>query len=87
MEMQGFAKDNRIIGEETNNRPREDDEQQADRAEKVGIKAHRDSDRLLGPLRMFRPEVLTDERGAGVGQTPSWHEGEDNDANGNGVAC
>src|SRR5260370_785624 len=78
--------DERIAGEEMDDRFGEDHEEETDDTEKdhvVKAGAPNGSFRTLG---LLSAKVLADECGSGVAETPARHEDEDKNADGNGVA-
>src|SRR5713226_8758217 len=82
----GQRNDERIAGEETNNRFGEDHEEQADDAEKDHVVKTGAPDGSFRTLGLLGAEVLANEGGGGVAETPARHEDEDKNADGDGVA-
>src|SRR6266849_486855 len=82
----GQRNDERIAGEETNNRFGEDHEEQADDAEKDHVVKTGAPDGSFRALGLLGAEVLANEGGGGVAETPARHEYEDKNADGDGVA-
>src|SRR6266853_943580 len=82
----GQRNDERIAGEETNNRFGEDHEEQADDAEKDHVVKASAPDGSFRTLGLLGAEVLANEGGGGVAETPARHEDEDKNADGDGVA-
>src|SRR5258708_176250 len=78
--------DERIAGEETNDRFGEDDEEEANDAEKDHVVKAGAPDGSFGALGLLGAQVLADEGGGGVAETPARHEDEDENADGDGVA-
>src|SRR6266571_8875443 len=78
--------DERIAGEETDDRFGEDDEEHADGAEKNHVVKAGAPDGSFRALGLLGAEVLADEGGGGVAEAPTRHQHEDQDADGDGVA-
>src|SRR5260370_2088109 len=78
--------DGRIAGEETNDRFGEDDEEEANDAEKDHVVKAGAPDGSFGGLGLLGAEVLADEGGGGVAEAPARHEDEDENADGDGIA-
>src|SRR6266851_5698073 len=78
--------DERIAGEETNDRFGEDHEEQADDAEKDHVVKTGAPDGGFRTLGLLGAKVLANEGGGGVAETPARHEYEDKNADGDGVA-
>src|SRR6266705_4128848 len=78
--------DERIAGEETDDRFGEDDEAHADGAEKNHVVKAGAPDGSFRALGLLGAEVLADEGGGGVAEAPTRHQHEDKYANGDGIA-
>src|SRR6267378_3042613 len=82
----GQGDDQRIAGEETNDRLGENDEKETDAAQKDHVVKAGAPDGSFGALGLLGAEILADESGGGVAEAPAGHEDEDEDADGDGVA-
>src|SRR5713226_4014725 len=82
----GQRNDERIAGEETDDRFGEDDEEEADDTEKEHVVKAGAPDGSFGALGLFGAEVLADEGGGGVAEPPTRQNDENDNANGDGVA-
>src|SRR5258708_28700797 len=82
----GQRDDGGIAGEEANDWLGEDHKEQADDAKKNHVVKSGTPDGSFRALGLFGAEVLADERGGGVAETPTRHEDEDENTNGDGVA-
>src|SRR6266704_358768 len=78
--------DERIAGEETDDRFGEDDEEHADDAEENHVVKAGAPDGSFRALGLLGTEVLADEGGGGVAEAPTRHQHEDKYANGDGIA-
>src|SRR5713101_350188 len=78
--------DERIAGEEMDNRFSEDHEEETDDTEKDHVVKASAPDGSFGALWLLRAKVLADEGGGGVAEAPTRHEDEDKNADGDGVA-
>src|SRR5258708_2717712 len=78
--------DERIAGEETDDRFREYDEEETDDTEKNHVVKAGSPHGSLRALGLLGAEVLADEGGSGVAEAPTRHEDEDDNADGDGVA-
>src|SRR6266851_34238 len=77
--------DERIAGEEMDNRFSEDHEEETDDTEKDHVVKASAPDGSFGALGLLGAKVLADE-GGGVAEAPTRHEDEDKNADGDGVA-
>src|SRR5260370_1258121 len=78
--------DERIAGEEMDNRFSEDHEEETDDTEKDHVVKASAPDGSFGALGLLGAKVLADEGGGGVAEAPTRHEDEDKNADGDGVA-
>src|SRR5690242_8666325 len=76
----------RIVCEETNDGRGKDQKEDADAAKKKHVVEAGAPDRNLRTLRLLRTQVLTNQSGGGVAQTPARQKYENKNADGNGVA-
>src|SRR5882762_9052186 len=70
----GQRNDERIAGEETNDRFGEDDEEEADDAEKDHVVKAGAPDGSFRAFGLLSAEVLADESGGGVAEAPTRHQ-------------
>src|SRR5713226_7378633 len=82
----GQRDDERIAGEEPDDRFGENDEEDADGAEKDHVVKAGAPDGSFRALGLLGAKVLADQRGGGVAEAPARHQHEDEYANGDGVA-
>jgi hypothetical protein len=82
----GQRDDGGILREKANDRLGEDDEEEADEAEKDHVVQAGAPDGSFGALGLLGAEILADECGGGVAEAPTGHESKDEDADGDGVA-
>ena len=82
----GQRDDLRVLGEEAHDGLGEDDEEDADAAEEKHVVEAGAPDRFFGAFGLFGAEVLADEGGGGVAESPGRQKDEDDDADGDGVA-
>jgi len=82
----GERDDGWIVGEETDDRFGESDEEDADDAEKNHVVEAGAPDGFFRALGLLGAEILADERGGGVAQAPRWQNDKDKYADGDGVA-
>ena len=64
----------------------EDDEEDADAAEEEHVVEAGAPDGFFGAVGLLCAEILADQRGGGVAESPGRQDDEDDDANGDGVA-
>src|SRR6266850_5924520 len=78
--------DGRIVREEANDGLGEDDEEEADEPEKDHVVQTGAPDGSLGTLGLLGAEVLSDEGGGGVAESPTGQNNENDDADGDRIA-
>src|SRR5229473_744797 len=82
----GQRNNGRVVGEKPHRGLGEKDEENADGAEKNHVPEARTPDGSFGALGLLGAEVLSDERGGGVAESPARQDDENENANGDGVA-
>jgi len=75
-----------IVGEEAKDGLSEKDEEDADGAKEEHVVEAGAPDGFFGAIGLFGAEVLADERGGGIAESPTGENDEDDDADGDGVA-
>src|SRR5580704_1322275 len=75
-----------IVSEQADDRLGEEDHEYTHASQEQHVVEAGAPDGSFGTVRLPCPEILADERGGGVAQSPGWQDHEDQDADRNGVA-